>query len=196
MSKRFIIAHGWSGSPDEPMLKWIGETIQTKGFEVIAPHMPHPETPTIEDWVPALSMATGVSDVETYFIGHSVGCQTTLRYLETLPENIKIGGVVLIAPWFLLTMENLDDGESPQIAKPWLETPIDFTKILTHTNKIVGIFSDNDPFVPLASNQDLLDKKLHAQTMVLHDKGHFTESDNVTTLPEAITAIEKILSSE
>lgn len=194
--KKVIIAHGWDGSPEEPMLKWIREEMQTEGFEVVAPLMPHPETPTIADWVPALGDAAGTPDEETYFIAHSVGCQTTLRYLETLPEHTKVGGVVLIAPWFLLTMENLDDGESPEIAKPLLETPIDFTKILTHTDKIVGIFSDNDPFVPLVSNQDLLDKKLHAQTIVLHDKGHFAESDNVTTLPEAITAIEKILSSE
>lgn len=189
MQKRIIITHGWSGSPEESMLRWIREEMQKRGFEVVAPFMPHPETPTIGDWVPALGDAVGTPDEETYFVAHSVGCQTTLRYLETLPENIKVGGVVLIAPWFLLTMENLDDGESPEIAKPWLETPINFQKILSHTDKVTGIFSDNDPFVPLEENKKLLEEKLHAKTIVLNTKGHFSESDNVATLPEAVDSL-------
>jgi len=191
--KKVVIAHGWSGSPDEPMLNWIRESMQALGYEVIAPEMPHRDIPTIDDWVLALGSAVGEVDENTYFVGHSVGCQTTLRYLETLPEGKRIGGVVLIAPWFYLTVENLDESEDPDIALPWLETPIDFEKILSHTNKISAILSDNDPYVPVSENKDLLENKLHAKITLLSDRGHFTESDNVDSLPEAIQELEEMM---
>ena len=184
--KKVYIIHGWSGSPDEPMLKWIRESLQTQGYEVVAPNMPHPDIPTIVDWVSHLEDVIENPNEETYLIGHSVGCQTILRYMERLPENTVVGGVVLIAPWIFLTVENLGDDESPDTAKPWMETPIDYNKIISHTKKFTGIFSDNDPFVPLDKNEGLLKEKLGAKTIVLHDKGHFTEEDNVTELPEAL----------
>ncbi len=191
--KKIIIAHGWSGSPDEPMLKWIRETMQSSGYEVVAPAMPHPNTPTIEDWVSALREGAGEVDENTFFVGHSVGCQTTLRFIESISEDKKVGGVLLIAPWFYLTLENLDEDEDPEVAKPWIETPINFEKILSHINKISAIFSDNDPYVPLEENKKLLEDKLGAKTVVMHDMGHFTESDNVSGLPEAILELKDMI---
>ena len=32
-----------------------------------------------------------------------------------------------------------------EIAKPWMETPIDFEKVRSHTGKVVAVFSDDDP---------------------------------------------------
>lgn len=190
--KKIIIAHGWSGSPDEPMLKWIREQMQSLNCEVIAPFMPHPDIPTIEDWVSTLGESAGEIDENTYFVGHSVGCQTTIRFLETLPLDKKVGGVLLIAPWFILTLENLDEGESPDVAKPWLETPIDFAKVSSHTDKIFAILSDNDPYVPVSENKNILEENLGAKTIIMHDKGHFTESDDVSSLPEAIDILKKM----
>lgn len=187
--KKAYIVHGWGGSPDEAMLKWIRESMQSRGFDAVGIPMPHPDTPTIEDWVDTLSMECKDIDENTYFIGHSVGCQTILRFMETLPEQTKAKQVILIAPWVLLTVENLDETEEEEIARPWMETPIDYEKIKTHVSDITAIFSDNDPFVPLEWNKKLLEEKLNAKTIVLHNKGHFTESDNVISLPEALEEI-------
>ena len=38
----------------------------------------------------------------TNFIGHSIGCQTIMRYLET-KEVCKIGGILFVAPWLNFT---------------------------------------------------------------------------------------------
>jgi len=46
----------------------------------------------------------------------------------------------------------------------------------------VSIFSDNDPFVPL-NQKELFEKALLAEVMVQHNKGHFTQSDNIHELP-------------
>jgi len=184
--KRVFIIHGWGGNPDEPMLKWVRESLETKDLEVIAPLMPHPDVPTIDDWVKHLAEIIKNPDTDTVLIGHSVGCQTILRFLETLPEDKKVGKVILIAPWIVLSVENLAEDEDPEIAKPWMETPIDFEKIKSHSENFSGIFSDNDPFVPLPVNEILLREKLGAKTTILKNKGHFTEGDKVTELPEVL----------
>ena len=88
--------------------------------------MSEPAEPKIEAWVSRLSRIIGVVDENTYFIGHSIGCQTILRCLEKLPDNAKVGGAVFVASWFTLT--NVDTDEEKETARPWLETPIDFEK--------------------------------------------------------------------
>ncbi len=183
--KRAFVIHGWGGNPDEPMLAFCAHELSKRGFEVHTPEMPHPDEPTIDDWVNALSDEVGIPDENTYFVGHSVGCQTVLRYLESIPEQTHVGEVLLIAPWMILSVENLAEDESPDIAKPWMETPIDFKKVISHAKEFTAIFSDNDPFVPLLPNETLLKENLQANIIVLHDKGHFTEDDGVTEIPEA-----------
>jgi len=52
----------------------------------------------------------------------------------------------------------------------------------------VAIFSDNDPFV-LPENQKSWKEKVGAEIIVEHNKGHFTESDGVVSLPSALEAV-------
>lgn len=99
--KKIQIIHGWESSPDEPILKWLKFSLQKKGFEVSAPDMPEPEKPKIETWVGKLKEVVS-PDKETILVGHSIGCQAILRYLETLPEGTKVAGIILIAPFITL----------------------------------------------------------------------------------------------
>ena len=125
--------------------------------------------------------------------------QAELTFVSSLDDTLdweqpqhmleNIGGVILIAPWMVLSIENLDKDEPPETAKPWLETPIDFNKVISHSKKFVGIFSDNDKFVPLIENETLLKEKLGAKTIILHNKGHFTEENNITELPEVLSEL-------
>ena len=190
--KKVIIVHGWEGSPEEPIHKWLSLELRTKGYEVIAPEMPEAETPVIEKWLAKLNEVSN-PDVETIFVGHSIGCQAVLRYLEKLPENIKIKGIVLIAPWMKLDSQTLEEEgeEVKEVAKPWMETPIDFRKVKVHTENITAIFSDNDPYVPV-SQKDLFERELGAKIIIEHEKGHFTESDGVAELPSALEAIKRL----
>ena len=78
--------------------------------------------------------------------------------------------------------------EVVEIAKPWMETSIDFEKIKSHLGKVVAIFSDNDPFVPL-SQKDLFEKELGAEIIIEKGRGHFTVSDKVNELPSTLKAV-------
>ena len=85
-----------------------------------------------------------------------------------------------------------EEGEEViEIARPWMETLIDFEKVRSHITQAVAIFSDDDPFVPL-SQKDLFKKQLGAKIFVEHTKGHFSPADEVTELPIALESILKI----
>jgi len=182
--KKVILVHGWDGSPQNDWFPWATEKLKKIGFEVIVPLMPNPTRPEIEPWLSKLSEVVGNVDEETIFIGHSIGCQAVLRFLERLEEGQKVSKVILVAPWMALDEETIaEEGlESIEISRPWTGTPIDFEKVKTHSNKFVSIFSDNDPFVPL-NQKELFEKALLAEVMVQHNKGHFTQSDNIHELP-------------
>lgn len=188
--KKVFIVHGWDGNPDEPVLKWLRLKLEERGYSVSTPAMPNPETPKIESWVNKLRETVGAVTEDIVLIGHSVGCQAVMRYLETLPENSKISGLLLLAPWMKLDEETIKE-EGPEvveIAKPWMETPIDFEKIKNIADKTTAIFSDNDPFVPL-DQEEFFRRKLSAKTIIEHLKGHFSPSDDVSELPSALAAV-------
>ena len=193
LMKKVIIIHGWDGSPEEPMHKWLKMKLEEKGFEVIVPLMPNPEEPEIKAWINKIKEILKNPDKETYFIGHSVGCQGVLRYLETLNPDIKIGGAILIAPWMHLDDKTIEEEgeEIVEIAKPWMETPINWKKIKKHSNNFICIFSDNDPYVPL-NNKVLFKKNLSAEIIIENNKSHYDPGSNITDNPAALNKLIEI----
>lgn len=184
--RRVVLVHGWSGSPDNCWFPWLKKELRAKGFEVVIPAMPDPDRPIIKSWVSALKEAVGAPDEETILVGHSIGNQTIFRYLASLNTQVKIAGVVSVAGFF--NLPNLSTQEEKDIAKPWLETPIDTEAVKRHAKRIIAIFSDNDPDVDL-SDKELFENRLGAETIVEHNKGHFSDDASVTELPVALEAI-------
>ena len=103
-----------------------------------------------------------------------------------MPADKKVGGAIFVAGWFTLT--NSETKEEKEIAKPWLETPIDFDKVKQHTKKFFAVFSDNDDVVP-QENKKLFGERLGAKTALEHAKGHFSGSDGVKELRVILEAI-------
>lgn len=187
MAKRVFIIHGWGGNPHEAWLPWLKTELEKEGFVVEVPTMPQTNEPTIAVWVEYLAKTVGEPDNDTYFVGHSIGCQAIMRYLATL-EDTKVGGCVFVAGWFKL--ENMEDATEEKIAEPWLTTPIDFAKVRAATPNITVILSDNEPYGAVAENKELFEKALGATVHVEHNKGHFSEDNGITELPEALEAIQ------
>lgn len=183
MSKRVFIIHGWGGNPKEGWFPWLKKELQKKGFEVYVPIMPDTDNPTITNWVRKLKEITKNPDTETNFIGHSIGCQTILRYLEELNKNIKVGKIILVAPWFRLKMYESEEEE--KIAKPWIEKKINFSKVSLHTKNITSIFSTDDYFVPM-EDSEIFKKGLNSKIIIEKNKGHFSGSDNIKELPSVL----------
>jgi len=191
--KRVFIVHGWGGHPEEGWFPWLKKELETKGFEVLVPQLPDPDNPRIQNWVPKLAETVGVADENTYFVGHSMGCQTIARYLESLPEGVKVGGAVFVGGFFKHLTGLESDLETQAVRKDWLETPLDLIQVKSHLPKSVAIFSDNDPFVPL-DNQDDFRDKLGSRILVEHNKGHFNDEGLGTKeLPIVLEAVLELI---
>ena len=193
MKKRIFIAHGWDGYPEEGWFPWLKKELEVKGFEVFVPQLPDTENPRIQKWVSKLSETVGIPDEQTYFVGHSMGCQTIARYLESLPKGVKIGGVVFVAGFFKRLTGVEDEPGNDETVKHWLGAPINFEKVKSQINKSIAIFSDNDPYVPF-DNQDDFKTKLGSKIIVEHQKGHFSGSrDGAIELPIVVESILNIV---
>lgn len=188
MPKVYMI-HGWGGSPETDWFIWLRKQLEEKGVEVIIPEMPNTNHPKIDAWVDKLKEVVE-ADENTYLVGHSIGCQAIMRYLQELDK--KIGGVIFVAGWFNLTDETWDEDYTKEIAGPWLDTPIDLEKVKANCNKIIAIFSDNDPYVPV-SDSELFKEKLGAEIIILSNKGHISGEDGVKELPEAYDKLMEMM---
>lgn len=156
-----------------------------KGYEVITLSMPDTDKPVISAWVGFLANAVGDMRPSDIFVGHSIGCQTILRYLERT-EGV-VSKVILVAPWFTLT--NLENDEAWEIADPWFKTPMDFAKIIPKSAKFIAIFSDNDSWVPYVENKEMFSEKLNPEFITLHNKGHITGEEGSIELPELLDLV-------
>jgi hypothetical protein len=134
----------------------------------------------------------GTADEETYFVGHSMGCQTIARFLESLPNDVKVGGAIFVAGFFKHLSGLEDDPDVRETDRHWLGTPIDLKKVQQCLSKSVAIFSDDDPWVPL-DNQDDFRNQLGSEIIIEHKKGHFSGGrDGTKELPIVLEEILKL----
>lgn len=186
------MVHCWEGKKDDGWYPWLDSKISNEQNKMIRFNMPNTEHPKIEEWVSALDKQVNQIDKNTYFVGHSIGCQTILRYLEA--KNPKeIGGILFVAPWLDLLPKAVSDEDSYNIAYPWLHTQIDFDKIQKMTDNITCIFSDDDYFVALSQKEEF-EKLLNAKTIVVSEKGHISSDDGVNELVEIYDEMMNLLS--
>lgn len=189
MNKAYII-HGWGANPESDWFPWLKKQLEDLNFHVEIPEMPNTEEPKIKDWVEKLSKTIS-PDEHVFLIGHSIGCQTILRYLEALEEGKKIKSIVLVAPWLNINYTNLDDKEK-EIAKPWAESKIDLIKVKSHVDDVTIIYSSTDPF-SLIEDIIEMEEKLEAIAIDLGEKGHLNAEAGITELPIIIDNISEII---
>ena len=95
--KRVIVVHQWMAGVDGDWRPWLKTELEKRGYEVSVPEMPDIDTPVIEKWVNKLSEVVGKPDSDTYFVGHSIGCQTIMRFLEKEKSKVKVPKILFVA---------------------------------------------------------------------------------------------------
>lgn len=189
MSKRVVIIHGYKGKPETNWKPWLRHELEVNGMKVDVPEMPNTDHPIAAEWVAKLAETIGNPTEDTYLIGHSLGCITILRYLETLSGNQKIGGAILVAGF----------GERfPKYKSGSHDTFFDHTLHWQHIqdrcNDFVAIHSDDDPGVNV-EQLDVFEDKLGAKVLREHGFGHFGSADGVFEIPlvrdELLTMVER-----
>lgn len=175
------IIHGWGANPKSDWFYYLQKKLKEKNYKVSIPVMPDTDNPKIKPWTEKLQSLKITAN--SIFVGHSVGCQTILRFLEK--HTGKVDTVILVAPWITINKFNLDENEEWSVAKPWAETPINFKKIKEKAKRFIIIYSENDPY---AIKKDIIKliKDLDAIKVNIGKKGHICMGDGITTLPEAL----------
>lgn len=173
--QRIYIVHGYAASVQDHWFNWLKTQMEAKGATVSVLPLPNSANPVPQEWIQAMNEQVAAPDQNTYFVGHSLGCITVLRYLDQARLNKPIGGMVLVAG-FAETLPLL-----PQIA-PFTAPGFDAEKIIRQVQQRAVVASDNDASVPFEITlrlSELIDARLH----VVENGGHFLMGEGFTTLP-------------
>ncbi len=191
MKKVFII-HGFMSSPNGGFRPWLMAELFKNDVYACALPMPDPYHPKKEAWVEAISNAVNMfPEDEIILVGHSLGVPAILRYLQTLSENQKIIGSVLVSgPCYSLDIENKET--KLRRADNFLDIPFDFENIKQKSKQFVVIHGDNDPKVPF-SHAIEISQKLDCKLVSIPNGKHLGNSDGCFELPEVFTAIKDML---
>jgi hypothetical protein len=147
----------------------------------MAPTMPDASHPQAAAWVAHLRDVVGTPNEQTYFVGHSLGCVTILRYLALQPKTVRVGGAVLMAGF--TSSLNISEIEN------FLSEPIDAKQVRLVCPNIAAFASTNDHYVPVQEGK-ILQKQFGAHLEIVESAGHFGSNDGYTEFPGVL---EKLL---
>jgi predicted alpha/beta hydrolase family esterase len=181
---RIILAHGYNAHPDRNWFPWLREVY---GDDVVTiPKLPNPTAPQLSEWVSVLSDALGDGGDDTILIGHSLGTVTSAKTLEQLDTPWNLRGLILVAGFC-----------EPLPGWPALDAfvaePIDPVPVISNVHHRVVFVSDDDAAVP----RDLTERfasLLEAELFVVPGAGHFSDSTGMTSFPEILPVVDRMLS--
>ncbi|MCX6795204.1 MAG: alpha/beta hydrolase [Candidatus Falkowbacteria bacterium] len=146
---KIVLIHGKNTDPTEKWYPWLKEEVIKNGFDFIAPILPRPEDPVMDEWLVEIDKTNPEDD--TILIGHSRGGVAVLRWLEKQKEIIKVRKVILVAT-------NSGRLRDKPIANEtnygfYTEEGYDFKKIKNHCREFIVLHSQDDPWVPFSAGQ-------------------------------------------
>ena len=184
MKNRVFIIHGLDGKPQGNWFPWLKTELEKLGVEVIIPAMPNPSKPVLSEWLKKLNDVIGTPDKQTYFVGHSLGAIAIFRYLATLPQGVKPGGVISVAG-FSETLGN-------KTVTSFFEKPLDYHLVKRNVTSIVIIQSDNDPYVPVTYGE-MMKNTLGGKLLTIKSGGHLNTTSGHLQLPVVLDQLKEIM---
>ncbi|MFD2700657.1 RBBP9/YdeN family alpha/beta hydrolase [Paenibacillus shunpengii] len=172
--KKVYIIHGYGASPTNHWFPWLSETLSEKEISADILKMPTPLAPKVNEWLDYLS-ENAVINSNTFFVAHSLGCISLLKYLHQSGLKTQIGGIVLVSG-FLKSLPIL-----PEIDEFVQEQP-DYNQIIQIAKKRAVIAAKDDNIVPFSYSKELSDK-IQADFYAVEKGGHFLDTEGFITLP-------------
>jgi predicted alpha/beta hydrolase family esterase len=155
-------------------LNWLRNQLIAHGYTVYAPEIPEAYNPQWNLWVAEVEKSK--IGPETLLVGHSCGAGFWLRYLSEHPE-LKVGKVVLVAPWLDLQKKRTTDFFNFKIDK----------NLVVRTKGLTIFYSDNDMKSVKLSVQKIKAKLKDIKYKKFHGYAHFTYIDMKTSrFPELL----------
>jgi predicted alpha/beta hydrolase family esterase len=145
---KVYLIHGYTGSPESDLFPWFIGKLSDNGLNHTAFHMPTPDAPIVAEWDRYLDENIEELSKETFFVCHSLGCVTLLRYLNRQSNQIKIGGVILVSGF----VDRL-----PKYPMLWdfVDLDLDMKKIISMVDKRCVISGNCDTIVDCQYSREL-----------------------------------------
>lgn len=176
--KVFLI-HGFEGVPNGGWRPWLMGKLGREDIFACSLSMPTPEAPKKEEWIQKITSEIPEPNEAIFLVGHSLGVNAILQYLQNLPEGSKIGGVLLISGPYKGKRE---------ITQEFFEPDYDFVRIKNTCKNFAIIHGDNDPWVPF-SDAEKFAQGLSCELIAIPNGGHLNGSSGWYELPQAFTVL-------
>lgn len=204
MSPLVLVVHAFGGSPEKFWYRWLASELGDRA-EVEVMKMTEPRTPTIVNWCGDLErrIARCADDGrarDLYLVGHSVGCQTIVRFLAAprvsellASRGLRLCGCLCVAAWF--------EVDNPwETIEPWCSAPIDCSLARRALNAagcpLVVLLSDNDKYTPdYAANGEAWRDQLGAAIRVIPGRSHFGGNKQPEILSAALDMLQRVAPS-
>ena len=170
------IVHGYTSSSSAEWFPWLKNMLLDKGINVSVFDMPNPYSPVASEWIQHLENNIKNLSSGTYFIGHSLGCITLLRYLENQPDNINIGGIILASGF-------LRNNPKYPALDPFVKEDLNIEKIIKMTENRIVLSAPNDKYVPYEFSSELA-QFLKAKFITVENGGHFIGQEGFFQFPQ------------
>lgn len=168
--KTAVLVHGYNDKSEyldtarpspsnDHWFPWLQRQLQLKGILAQAPDMPGFYEPNYTSWKKMLERFDLNKD--TILVGHSCGGGFLVRYLSE--NDIKVGKVVLVAPW-------LDPDQ--EIDESFFDFVID-KNLANKAEKLIVMYSTDDISSVLKSIEILKSKTENVEFQEFEGKGHF-----------------------
>jgi predicted alpha/beta hydrolase family esterase len=187
--KTAILIHGYNDKSEyedtfrptpsnDHWFPWVQKQLTLKGILTQAPEMPGFYEPNYEKWK---EMLEGFKpDGNTALVGHSCGGGFLVRWLSE--NDVKVGKVVLVAPW-------LNPEKEAKIDPNFFNFEID-SNIAQKTAGLTVMYSADDFSDILETINILKSKLIGANFQEFPDKGHFVlDSMKTEAFPELLEVL-------
>ena len=158
-------------------LPWLSKELMVRDIHTIAVEMPNAYYPVYDVW--KREFERFALDEETILVGHSCGGGFLVRYLSE--NNIKVGKVILVAPWLGAPDKEMD--------KTFFDFQLD-EKLADKTKNVSVFYSKDDDIDVLEAVEKIRSSVDNLKIITFEDKGHFTFNDLGTSeFPELLDEI-------
>lgn len=157
-----VIFHGTDAGPDSNWFGWLKDELEILGYEVWLPQLPNWGAPNTKMMFQEVAKSNFFFNEETILIGHSSGAVALMHLLPKLA--IPVRATYLVSAF--------KDDLGWVNLKALFDRPIDILGVREHTDKLVFIHSNDDPYVPLDHAQYLADNT-GGELIIIEGQGHF-----------------------
>jgi predicted alpha/beta hydrolase family esterase len=176
------LIHGFTASGKANWFPWLQEQLQKNSIELIVPDMPNSDDPYLMPWLQKIEDISKEINEDSIFIGHSLGCITTLQFI--LKKNIKIKGAILVSGFM---DENPMEVQKEGLSQ-FVDAFVDVEEVKALIPYRVVITAEDDDIVPTAATKKMAER-LDAKLIELNSGKHFIDRDGFTEFPEVLDLI-------